>query len=55
MTSWEDITHARWPTATSSSLYTALFTRIDPKLIDAMTDASKDTLAAAAALWDLPL
>lgn len=27
--------------------YTALFTRIDPKLIDAMTDASKDTLAAA--------
>ncbi|MCR6626979.1 MAG: methionine--tRNA ligase [Stenotrophomonas acidaminiphila] len=26
--------------------YAALFTRIDPKLIDAMTDASKDTLAA---------
>ncbi|TDK28469.1 methionine--tRNA ligase [Luteimonas aestuarii] len=28
--------------------YTALFTRIDPKRIDAMTEASKDTLAAAA-------
>jgi methionyl-tRNA synthetase len=28
--------------------YSPLFTRIDPKLIDAMTDASKDTLAAAA-------
>ena len=27
--------------------YTPLFTRIDPKLIDAMTEASKDTLAAA--------
>ena len=27
--------------------YEALFTRIDPKLIDAMTDSSKDTLAAA--------
>ncbi|WP_334178729.1 methionine--tRNA ligase [Pseudoxanthomonas sp.] len=26
--------------------YSPLFTRIDPKLIDAMTDASKDTLAA---------
>ncbi len=29
--------------------YTALFTRIDPKLIDAMTDASKDTLQTAPA------
>src|SRR5690606_16622501 len=29
--------------------YTPLFTRIDPKLIDAMTEASKDTLAAAPA------
>ena len=29
--------------------YAALFTRIDPKLIDAMTGASKDTLAAAPA------
>ena len=29
--------------------YAPLFTRIDPKLIDAMTDASKDTLAAAPA------
>ncbi|MBD9479950.1 methionine--tRNA ligase [Pseudoxanthomonas sp. PXM02] len=28
--------------------YAPLFTRIDPKLIDAMTDASKDTLAATA-------
>ncbi|MBP3985815.1 methionine--tRNA ligase [Pseudoxanthomonas helianthi] len=27
--------------------YAPLFTRIDPKLIDAMTEASKDTLAAA--------
>jgi len=44
MTSWEDIAaplhdgHVIQP-------YAALFTRIDPKLIDAMTDASKDTLA----------
>lgn len=29
--------------------YTALFTRIDPKLIDAMTEASKDTLQTAPA------
>jgi len=29
--------------------YVPLFTRIDPKLIDAMTEASKDTLAAAPA------
>lgn len=29
--------------------YAPLFTRIDPKLIDAMTEASKDTLAAAPA------
>ena len=29
--------------------YSPLFTRSDPKLIDAMTDASKDTLAAAPA------
>jgi len=29
--------------------YSALFTRIDPKLIDAMTEASKDTLQAAPA------
>ncbi|MET1023224.1 MAG: methionine--tRNA ligase [Pseudoxanthomonas sp.] len=27
--------------------YSPLFTRVDPKLIDAMTEASKDTLAAA--------
>lgn len=30
------------------AVYSPLFTRIDPKMIDAMTDASKDTLAAAA-------
>jgi methionyl-tRNA synthetase len=30
--------------------YAALFTRIDPKLIDAMTEASKDTLATAPAV-----
>ncbi len=47
MTSWEDIAA---PLADGHVIqpYTALFTRIDPKLIDAMTDASKDTLAAAA-------
>ena len=47
MTSWEDLAgplhdgHVIQP-------YTALFTRIDPKLIDAMTDASKDTLVGGA-------
>ena len=48
MTSWEDLTA---PLANGHQIqpYTALFTRIDPKLIDAMTDASKDTLATAAA------
>lgn len=47
MTSWEDIAA---PLADGHVIqpYTALFTRIDPKLIDAMTEASKDTLAAAA-------
>ncbi|HDS0924836.1 TPA: methionine--tRNA ligase [Stenotrophomonas maltophilia] len=30
------------------AVYSPLFTRIDPKMIDAMTDASKDTLAAPA-------
>lgn len=47
MTSWEDIDA---PLADGHVIqpYTALFTRIDPKLIDAMTEASKDTLAAAA-------
>jgi methionyl-tRNA synthetase len=46
MTSWEDIVA---PLADGHVIqpYAALFTRIDPKLIDAMTDASKDTLAAA--------
>ena len=34
--------------------YQALFTRIDPKMIDAMTDASKDTLTAAAATAEAP-
>ncbi|MCS3746148.1 methionyl-tRNA synthetase [Xanthomonas arboricola] len=47
MTSWEDV--ERPLTAHTIQPYTALFTRIDPKLIDAMTDASKDTLAAPAA------
>ena len=32
---------------TLAASYAPLFTRIDPKLIDAMTDASRDTLAAA--------
>ncbi|WP_057655130.1 methionine--tRNA ligase [Xanthomonas axonopodis] len=47
MTSWEDV--ARPLTAHTIQPYAALFTRIDPKLIYAMTDASKDTLAAPAA------
>ncbi|KAB7763850.1 methionine--tRNA ligase subunit beta, partial [Xanthomonas maliensis] len=47
MTSWDDV--LRPLTAHTIQPYTALFTRIDPKLIDAMTDASKDTLAAPAA------
>ena len=48
MTSWEDIDA---PLAAGHVIqpYTALFTRIDPKLIDAMTDASKDTLMGGAA------
>ncbi|OOW73300.1 methionine--tRNA ligase [Xanthomonas axonopodis pv. martyniicola] len=46
MTSWEDVIGPL--TAHTIQPYTALFTRIDPKLIDAMTDASKDTLAAPA-------
>ncbi|EKU25879.1 methionine--tRNA ligase [Xanthomonas graminis] len=45
LTAWDDLdapllAHVIQP-------YTPLFTRIDPKLIDAMTDASKDTLAPA--------
>ncbi|WP_372158108.1 methionine--tRNA ligase [Xanthomonas campestris pv. fici] len=47
MTSWEDV--VRPLTAHTIQPYTALFTRIDPKLIGAMTDASKDTMAAPAA------
>ncbi|WP_407470335.1 methionine--tRNA ligase [Xanthomonas campestris pv. raphani] len=47
MTSWEDV--SRPLTRHVIQPYTALFTRIDPKLIDAMTDASKDTMAAPAA------
>jgi len=43
---WTDI--ARPLTAHTIAVYAPLFTRIDPKMIDAMTDASKDTLAAAA-------
>ncbi|MEN5210246.1 methionine--tRNA ligase [Stenotrophomonas terrae] len=41
---WDDI--AKPLTAHTIAAYVALFTRIDPKMIDAMTDASKDTLAA---------
>jgi methionyl-tRNA synthetase len=46
VTSWQDLDQ---PLANGHAIqpYTALFTRIDPKLIDAMTEASKDTLAAA--------
>ncbi|MCC5083888.1 methionine--tRNA ligase [Xanthomonas campestris] len=47
MTSWEDV--SRPLTCHVIQPYIALFTRIDPKLIDAMTDASKDTMAAPAA------
>ncbi len=43
---WTDI--VRPLTAHTIAVYAPLFTRIDPKMIDAMTDASKDTLAAAA-------
>ncbi len=45
--SWTDI--VRPLTAHTIAVFVPLFTRIDPKLIDAMTDASKDTLAAAPA------
>ncbi|MGE8213443.1 MAG: methionine--tRNA ligase [Stenotrophomonas sp.] len=41
---WDDITTPL--TAHRIAAYVALFTRIDPKMIDAMTDASKDTLSA---------
>ncbi|MCC4593832.1 methionine--tRNA ligase [Xanthomonas campestris pv. cannae] len=45
LTAWDDLdapllAHAIQP-------YAPLFTRLDPKLLDAMTDASKDTLAPA--------
>ncbi|MEQ4576661.1 MAG: methionine--tRNA ligase [Gammaproteobacteria bacterium] len=48
VTSWQDLDR---PLAGGHAIqpYAALFTRIDPKLIDAMTEASKDTLAAAPA------
>lgn len=42
---WDDL--ARPLTDHAVAAYQALFTRIDRKRIDAMTDASKDTLAAA--------
>ncbi|WP_371184436.1 methionine--tRNA ligase [Xanthomonas sacchari] len=47
LTAWDDLdapllAHAIQP-------YAPLFTRLDPKLLDAMTDASKDTLAPAPA------
>lgn len=44
MHGWGDI--AKPLTAHTIANYVALFTRIDPKMIDAMTDASKDTLTA---------
>ncbi len=44
---WEQI--AAPLTSHTIAPYTALFTRIDPKLIDAMTDASKDTLQPSTA------
>jgi methionyl-tRNA synthetase len=44
---WTDI--ASPLLAHTIAVYVPLFTRIDPKMIDAMTDASKDTLAAPAA------
>ncbi|WP_313241785.1 methionine--tRNA ligase [Stenotrophomonas sp.] len=42
---WTDV--ASPLVAHTIAVYAPLFTRIDPKLIDAMTDASKDTLQAA--------
>ncbi|WP_305804680.1 methionine--tRNA ligase [Stenotrophomonas sp. YIM B06876] len=47
VTGWDQI--AAPLTAHTIQPYTALFTRIDPKHIDAMTDASKDTLQPASA------
>ena len=47
MHGWADITTPL--THHTIAPYVALFTRIDPKMIDAMTDASKDTLAAPTA------
>jgi methionyl-tRNA synthetase len=44
MHDWDDI--AQPLTAHNIATYVPLFTRIDPKMIDAMTDASKDTLTA---------
>jgi methionyl-tRNA synthetase C-terminal region/beta chain len=44
---WSDLDQPL--TAHAIAPYQALFTRIDTKLIDAMTDASRDTLAAAPA------
>jgi len=49
---WDDITSPL--TAHSIAAYVALFTRIDPKMIDAMTDASKDTLTAQPAAEPKP-
>lgn len=51
---------AAWPdldaplTGRNIQPYAALFTRIDPKLIDAMTEASKETLAPTAAATPAP-
>ncbi len=47
ITAWADLDAPL--TGVAIQPYVALFTRIDPKLIDAMTEASKETLATAAA------
>ena len=52
MHDWADIDAPL--TAHTIATYVALFTRIDPKMIDAMTDASRDTLAAAPAAGAKP-
>ncbi len=52
MHGWADI--AAPLTAHTIAPYVALFTRIDPKMIDAMTDASKDTLTSPPAAGAKP-
>ncbi len=52
MHGWADI--AAPLTAHTIAPYVALFTRIDPKMIDAMTDASRDTLTSPPAAETKP-